>query len=314
MVSRAKFTTGEPDRAVPVLSEFFSKVRMNNPTDEFEFDIESTEDELMSFVHFHLRSPASVSSVDMSGSLTVGQVVEGVVHLTQGKKVIDTTSPFIYPDAEVEGRWDDVTMSAVRLSVPETLKFARAVVGDDRFRLELRGSSPVDPDHGRTWSALVSYTRQAFSDDGPVMDSEIVRSNAFGHLVSVMLATFPNNAMDAAGTTVISSVVPGAVRRAVMFMDENAHRPITVVEIAEAARLSVRGLQYAFQNALGTSPLAYLRRVRLSKAHADLVAADPSRGATVRDVAHAWGFVHLGRFAEQYREAYGVSPRRTLDT
>ncbi|MFJ9009929.1 helix-turn-helix domain-containing protein [Streptomyces canus] len=33
---------------------------------------------------------------------------------------------------------------------------------------------------------------------------------------------------------------------------------------------------------------------------------------TVTEVAHVWGFVHLGRFARRYRERYGESPSQTL--
>ncbi len=57
--------------------------------------------------------------------------------------------------------------------------------------------------------------------------------------------------------------------------------------------------------------MAYLRRVRLALARADLVAAEPARD-TVTAIAHRWGFHHQGRFSAAYREAYGELPRRTL--
>jgi AraC-like DNA-binding protein len=39
--------------------------------------------------------------------------------------------------------------------------------------------------------------------------------------------------------------------------------------------------------------------------------ADPGR-TTVTDVAHRWGFDHLGRFAASYRARYHTTPSQTL--
>ncbi|WP_207954623.1 helix-turn-helix domain-containing protein [Saccharopolyspora elongata] len=33
---------------------------------------------------------------------------------------------------------------------------------------------------------------------------------------------------------------------------------------------------------------------------------------SVSDVAHRWGFTHLGRFASSYRKRFGVHPSQTL--
>ena len=59
------------------------------------------------------------------------------------------------------------------------------------------------------------------------------------------------------------------------------------------------------------SPMAYVQEVRLQRVHRQLRAAAPGT-TTVTDVAHAWGFVHLGRFARRYRERFGESPSQTL--
>jgi transcriptional regulator GlxA family with amidase domain len=73
----------------------------------------------------------------------------------------------------------------------------------------------------------------------------------------------------------------------------------------------VRSLQEGFRQHVGVSPMAYLRRVRLEHAHAEL--SEPRDGQrSVAAVAHRWGFGHLGRFAAAYRERYGVSPSDTL--
>jgi transcriptional regulator GlxA family with amidase domain len=87
--------------------------------------------------------------------------------------------------------------------------------------------------------------------------------------------------------------------------------PYTVGRLAELAGVSTRSLQEGFRRYKGTSPMAYLREVRLARAHEDLRRMDHP-ATSVSDVAHRWGFLHLGRFAADYRAKYGVSPSQTL--
>lgn len=104
---------------------------------------------------------------------------------------------------------------------------------------------------------------------------------------------------------------PGPVQQAVELLRSRPAHPWTVVELASAVSISVRSLQDGFRHSLDTTPMAYLRLRRLEAARQDLLAATP--GTTgVTEVAHRWGFVHLGRFAAIYRAAFGESPSSTL--
>nr|WP_090279061.1 helix-turn-helix transcriptional regulator [Mycolicibacterium komanii]CRL74811.1 transcriptional regulator containing an amidase domain and an AraC-type DNA-binding HTH domain protein [Mycolicibacterium komanii] len=101
------------------------------------------------------------------------------------------------------------------------------------------------------------------------------------------------------------------LRRAITFINENAHREITLRDIATAVNVTPRSVQYAFRRHLGTTPLEYLRRVRLDRAHRELQIADP-RSDTVMAIAGRWGFTHAGRFSGVYKRAYGTPPSETL--
>ena len=70
-------------------------------------------------------------------------------------------------------------------------------------------------------------------------------------------------------------------------------------------------LHAAFQDRLGESPMAYVRRIRLQKVRAELLASDPER-TRITDVAMRWGFFHQSRFAQQYREQFRELPSATL--
>lgn len=101
------------------------------------------------------------------------------------------------------------------------------------------------------------------------------------------------------------------LRTAVEFMHQHAAAPITVTGIAEAADLSLRGLQWAFRSHLDSTPLLYLRDIRLDRVHAELLALGPS-DTTVGLIANRWGFTHQGRFAALYQRRFGEYPSVTL--
>jgi len=104
---------------------------------------------------------------------------------------------------------------------------------------------------------------------------------------------------------------PRPVKRTLDAMHAEPWQQFTAADLAGIAGVGVRVLQESFRQHVGMSPLAYLRRLRLEGVHAELLRGDPWQ-MTVSEVAHRWGFTHLGRFAGAYRARYGVSPSQTL--
>lgn len=106
---------------------------------------------------------------------------------------------------------------------------------------------------------------------------------------------------------------PLLARRAEEYILSHLGEPLTIAEVAYAVGASTRSLQRAFSAHYGMGPKDFIRARRLERVHADLVASDPTE-TTVTATATAWGFGHLGRFAHDYRAAYGVPPAHTLRT
>ena len=104
---------------------------------------------------------------------------------------------------------------------------------------------------------------------------------------------------------------PQAVRAAVEILEEEAHLPLTLSMLARRCHISARSLQQGFQRHLGTTPMAYLREVRLRRAHESLLEADPST-TSVASIAFHWGFTNLGRFAAAHTARYDEPPAATL--
>lgn len=100
------------------------------------------------------------------------------------------------------------------------------------------------------------------------------------------------------------------VQRARDYACAHIHEPLQVIDLCHAARVSRRTLQDSFQSVLGLRPLHYLHALRLDGAHRQLRAGEP--GLMVKEVAERWGFWHLSRFGQAYRETFGELPSETL--
>lgn len=105
--------------------------------------------------------------------------------------------------------------------------------------------------------------------------------------------------------------LPESLSIAQSFILEHLSDPIGVVDIAHAANLSVRALEQGFARHLGMPPTAYLRNLRLVRAHEEL-RRSTTEETSVRMIAEHWGFRHAGRFSSLYRESFGVSPSQEL--
>ena len=104
-------------------------------------------------------------------------------------------------------------------------------------------------------------------------------------------------------------VVPGAVAKAIRFMQGNLAARLFVAEIAAAAGVPERTLRRQFHRFTGHSPLAFHRNLRLEAAHRAL---NSDGGDTdVTTVAADHGFSHFGQFAARYRQRFDELPSVT---
>jgi AraC-like DNA-binding protein len=101
------------------------------------------------------------------------------------------------------------------------------------------------------------------------------------------------------------------MRRALAELRTHLADPVSIPEVAEAAGVSVRGLQLIFQRQLGVSPLLHLRTLRLEAARQALI-EEAGAGTTVADIARRFGYSNGGRFSTHYRDAFGESPAESL--
>jgi len=101
------------------------------------------------------------------------------------------------------------------------------------------------------------------------------------------------------------------VARAIDAIHAEPERPYTIAALAQIAQVSAGCLQQEFRRQVGMPPMAYVREVRMGRAHAELLDADPDHNS-VDAVARRWGYARMARFTEQYQARYHVTPYETL--
>lgn len=104
-------------------------------------------------------------------------------------------------------------------------------------------------------------------------------------------------------------VLPADLVRAMHWLRGRLGEPVRLDALADVAGVRPRTLETHFKMFLGTTPLGWVRRMRLARARQELLHAGPD--ATVTGVALANGFSQLGRFAAEYRKLFGEPPSAT---
>lgn len=249
--------------------------------------------------HFEVPSAAgfAAAEMDLNGRMTVG------------RDTVDVSRPFAVPKtstADVVSVHSQVT----QFDESQLLAFVRRDLGRDGFELRMLGFSAVSAQAATHWRSAASLFRERLRDG--LADEPLIGASLRQLLFAAYLYAFPSTWSEAGDPSDGSRAVPASLRRAMTYMEEHAHEPITTADMAGAARMSSRGLQAAFRRTLDVSPTDYLRRVRLDRVRRELLTADPSAGSTVADIARRWGFAHLGRFAHYYRASFGENPNQTL--
>ena len=178
------------------------------------------------------------------------------------------------------------------------------------LRIPLGNNFTTGP--GRTLIRMLRFIHAELDDRSGIIHQPLVASRLWSSvLTGVLLATDHQYRSELADS--VTPARPRPIKLAIDSMEANPGQPTSVHDLARIAGVSVRSLQEGFHRHTGMSPMTYLRRLRLAKAHEDLRRPDHGR-RTVAEIANRWGFPHLGRFAAAYRAQYGCPPSHTLRT
>jgi AraC-like DNA-binding protein len=312
-VFRQELTISDPE-VLPVLGERTGmRFGYSSSDPDFSYRLSRAGDERFAVSAVHVGGAMSLWGD--TETFTVAQV-RGVRYDwqigAQAGSAAAGSSVLFRPEHPSMSVIEDADVTLMHLSVELVQEIANTVYGT-RTAVAFDSCVPVGARWGQYWSGLARYGAGVVTSEGyaePLVRAELARFLAVG-----LLECFPL-AGDREARYLSMEAQVRRYRVAVQFFDDHAGDPITVEDAARAAGTTTVALVRAFRanDPLGLTPAQYLRRTRLDAAHRDLQAGDPTAGDTVGKIAARWGFTHRGRFAQYYRQVYGVSPRYTLDS
>jgi AraC-like DNA-binding protein len=263
----------------------------------------------------HINSALEIGTADLEDCYYVNYSASGSMHARHRRRAVDVTPGYgavYHPVGPVAmSTSDDYGSYAVRID-------RRAV--NEALEEQLGHPVPLDPvldpridlrsAPGRRWDRLVRLLCEESRTTPSVLSHPMIAAPLHDAVVTGFVHAAGHRWRDALEQpTRCWSQTP--VRRAVEAIRHDPARPFTPADLARLAGASTRTLHDGFRRHLDTTPMAFLRHVRLERAHLELRAADPAT-TTVAAVAHRWGFNHLSRFSQTYREMYGRPPAATL--
>lgn len=140
-----------------------------------------------------------------------------------------------------------------------------------------------------------------------IIKSEASVAATYEELCVLLLLSGQGLSDSGPGTSIIA---PACVRRAEIFMQERFYEPLRIEDVVQASGVPMRTLYQNFLRFRGSSPMRYLRDVRLNRAKSEL---SKDTDATISSLAMDAGFRHLGRFAHDYWKMFGETPSQTRE-
>ncbi|WP_237727150.1 helix-turn-helix domain-containing protein [Rhodococcus jostii] len=276
-------------QAVTTASMVTGQVRYNSNSDLFCPSIDG----------YHVNIPLSGGLVSVSrGERSLVEESNAVVYQTGSDARILTP-----PNSQLNMFGMKLARAAVHTAIEDLLD--RPISEPIRMhgKLDLTGAD------GQAWRTLVLNTYHSQLAGSMMARPLLAEPLTYAIVAGLLSLTEHQFSEDLARPAAVTA--PATIQHAIEFINSHAMLPLTPPDIAREVGVSIRALQRGFREFVHASPMEYIRNVRMHKAHDDLVRAQPDTD-TVSVIAGRWGFYHYGRFSQDYRRMFGVSPSETL--
>lgn len=177
--------------------------------------------------------------------------------------------------------------------------------------LEFAPAVPLTTSNAREITSLLHFMTAALVEKNGISSSPIARAHMVSLLMTGLLTCLDHNYREDLVNGCGRRAAPVYVSKALEYMKQNIGQPIGPENIAAAARVSTRALFVGFRTYLNTTPMRYLRDLRLDMVRDTLLNLEPQR-ASITTVAMDYGFHHLGHFCAAYKKRFGEQPRETI--
>lgn len=176
--------------------------------------------------------------------------------------------------------------------------------------VEFTPAVPLMTTAAKELTSLLRFMTTTLTEPGGISSSPVARKHMASLLISGLTSCLDHNYREEL-LEGAARPKPAYVARAQEFIRMNVGEAIGPEDIAAAAEVSARTLFAGFKTYLNTTPMRYLKDMRLDLVREALSGNEP-RQASVTTIAMNYGFLHLGHFCAAYRQRFGELPRETL--
>jgi AraC-like DNA-binding protein len=321
-VERFDFKSRRPQEAHSVMASFFEP--------KFRLDVANRAGFDFRLQHFRCGPGVSVSRVAFNADVMV-EIERVNAYMVQmplagrndlrlggegGTRHVLSNRLFavIGPERSLrQQRSPDCEMVLVRFSAPHLAECLAAHVGDgagmaDFSDVEFAVEMPGQGLASAPWSRLTSYLLGELDKGSSLFHSPLAAAQAGQLLMSSLLLQQPHSHSSLLRRPT-DHCAPHLIHEADDFLQSNAAEAITVDDLARHLGISTRSVFAGFRRHLGVTPMRRLKDIRLARVREELLSANCT---VVTPVAMRWGFIHLGKFSNDYRARYGELPSETL--
>lgn len=215
--------------------------------------------------------------------------------------------PFEHQELTIAGDCRKLQVAIPQAAVHRTLEdlLQRSVEVPLSFEAEM------DAVHGgsASWWRMVRHLADELERSRDLYDQVFFTRDMESALIKGLILTQPHNYSQELRER-LEVKLPHYLVRARDFIHANARQDMYLEEIEQAAGVSCSKLFEGFRKYFGLSPMAYLRKHRLTAVRQEIL-EDRSR-RNISEIAMSWGFTHQGRFASEYRKLFDETPSMTV--
>lgn len=163
--------------------------------------------------------------------------------------------------------------------------------------------------HAKDWWRHVWFIINELDQGLDPWRSQFLLEDLERNLLTSLLFSFNHNYQDQLLSRE-TTAAPKHVKLAEEYIVAHLKDHISIDDLVDVTGVSPRSIYNGFNSFRGTTPLKFIRELRLSKVREDLIERGPEDSVTT--IATRWGFNQLGRFSATYKKVYGESPSETL--
>ncbi len=270
----------------------FSLVRVDS---ESGYDIEMTHDPDLILMQVLMRGSAQFQQGSAQANAVPSQMVLLETVARSHKRWCGPTQLLIVRLSR--SRLERIVADETGVSIGEPLSFGVLQV------LDLQSVSTL-------WNYIVTICRD-LSESHPCFDGHVGRL-AERTLALLLLNAVPNNYRWAFAGRSLGSAAPYYVRRVENYIKEHARSPISSDDLVAVGGVSARSIYQGFRRFRSTTPMGYLKMVRLELARDALCKGRDKGPNSVTEAAVAAGYTNLSQFSRDYKDRFRESPSQTL--